>query len=95
MKKVLISTRTLNNGSEFQFDALERGFFKMFRDWDITALHNKRNQNFSTNPDGDLTPSGFFYERFSMCFRSLNALLCLQQMPFVVVNYHAQRISKF
>ena len=46
MKKVLISTRTLNNGSEFQFDALERGFFKMFRDWDITALHNKANQNF-------------------------------------------------
>ena len=47
MKKVLqISTRTLRNGSEFQFDALERGFFSMFRDWEITALHNKANQNF-------------------------------------------------
>lgn len=46
MKKVLISTRTLTNGSEFQFDALERGFYKLFRDWDITALHNKANQNF-------------------------------------------------
>lgn len=46
VKKVLISTRTLRNGSEFQFDALERGFFKMFRNWDITAMHNKANQNF-------------------------------------------------
>lgn len=46
MKKVLISTRTLRNGSEFLFDALERGFFSMFRDWQITALHNKKNQNF-------------------------------------------------
>lgn len=46
MKKVLISTRTLSNGSEFTFDALERGFFNMFRNWEITALHNKANQNF-------------------------------------------------
>ena len=47
MKKVLISTRTLSNGSEFTSDALESGFFSMFRDWEITAaLHNKANQNF-------------------------------------------------
>ena len=44
--KVLISTRTFESPSGFKFDSLERGFHKMFRNDTITALHNKRNQNF-------------------------------------------------
>ncbi len=44
--KVLISTRTFESPSGFLFDGLERGFFSMFRDDEITALHNKKNQNF-------------------------------------------------
>jgi len=44
--KVIISTRTLESPGGFAFDAFERGFYSMFREHTITALHNKKNQNF-------------------------------------------------
>lgn len=44
--KIVISTRTLEGNNGFLFDAYERGFNSMFRDHDITALINKKEQNF-------------------------------------------------
>lgn len=44
--KVLISTRTLDSPGGFVFDAYERGFNSMFRDHEITALINRKEQNF-------------------------------------------------
>lgn len=49
--KILISTRTLSNAGGFLFDAYERGFDSMFKDHDITALLNTRNQNFEELAD--------------------------------------------
>jgi len=49
--KVLISTRTLESPGGFMFDAYERGFDSMFRDHEITALINKKHQNFEEFAD--------------------------------------------
>ena len=44
--RVLISTRTLYNDGGFLFDAVERGFYTMFKGHEITPLLNHQDQNF-------------------------------------------------
>jgi gamma-glutamyl-gamma-aminobutyrate hydrolase PuuD len=45
--KILISTRTLESPGGFSFDGFERGFYSLFEHHELTALINKRNQNFN------------------------------------------------
>ena len=45
--KILISTRTLESPGGFLFDSFERGFYSLFREHELTALINKKNQNFN------------------------------------------------
>ena len=45
--KIAITTRTLHSPGGFLFDAYERGFSNMFKDHEITAVINRKKQNFT------------------------------------------------
>lgn len=53
--RVLISTRTIYSDGGFLFDAVERGFYTMFKGHEIIPLLNHKDQNFNNiGVDNDL-----------------------------------------